>query len=100
MSSPPPPRLSWRSRVEHRSVPLIERLNDLPRAIPFVVILALFIGAAAMGPLGWVPLAVVAVFVAWLLFLTWPRLTAPERALRGTVLLMVVVAAIVRGSSG
>ena len=45
---------------------------------------------------GWVPLVLVAALIAWFLFLTWPRLSLPERLMRSTVLLMVIAAAIVR----
>ena len=49
-----------------------------------------------MPAFGWVPLVLVAALIAWFLFLTWPRLSLPERLMRSTVLLMVIAAAIVR----
>ena len=90
------PQLSLRSRIEHSSVPIVDRINALPRAVPFVVVLVVMVSAVVLGRWGAISIAVVAVFVAWLLFLTWPRLTAPEKMLRLAVLAIVAVAAVVR----
>jgi hypothetical protein len=85
-----------RSRVEHASVPVVEKINAIPRAVTFLAILAMFVAAALLKSWGWVPLVLIAVLVGWFLFLTWPRLSLPERLMRVAVLLMVVTAALVR----
>ncbi len=77
-------------------MPVIEALNRLPRIAHFFIVLALFGAAFLLGPWGWVPLALITVFVAWLLFLTWPHLTPPERALRVAALVICVVMTFVR----
>lgn len=85
-----------RSRLEHASVPVAERLNALPRLVLPLVVLALFVVSVLVPAFGWVPLVLVAALIAWFLFLTWPRLSLPERLMRSTVLLLVIAAAIVR----
>lgn len=90
------PNLPLRSRVEHASVPIVERMNALPRAVPFVAVIVLFVLAIVLGRWGWVPLLPVGAFVGWLMFLTWPRLTTAEKMMRGTVLVMVLAAMVVR----
>ena len=97
-----PPPVPWAvgavafPRLEHASVPVAERLNALPRLVLPLVVLALFVVSVLVPAFGWVPLVLVAALIAWFLFLTWPRLSLPERLMRSTVLLMVIAAAIVR----
>lgn len=88
--------LPFRSRVEHTSHPLIERMNGLPRWVPFVAIIGLFVVAGVWPAYAWIPLGLIAVFIAWLLYLTWPRLTMPERLLRIAVLFFVVAVTVAR----
>lgn len=90
------PHLPLRSRIEHASVPIVERMNAIPRALLFIAVVLLFVLSIVLGRWGWVPLAVVAVFIGWLMFLTWPRLRTPEKMVRGAVLVMVVAAMLVR----
>jgi len=89
--------MSFRSRVEHASYPLLERLNALPRAIgivAFVVVLA--VGILAPRPWGGIAFLLVSLFVGWLLYLTWQRLTLPERLLRTAVLALTLAVALVK----
>ncbi|GAA2746254.1 hypothetical protein GCM10009868_31010 [Terrabacter aerolatus] len=89
--------LSFRSRLEHASVPWVERLNAVPRPVALVVLLAL-LAAGILAPRPWAGVAflVVAAFVGWLLFLTWQRLTMPERLMRTAVLALAMAVAVVR----
>ena len=80
-----------RAAIETVSQPLLLRIAALPRAVPFVVLLALLvIGVFVGGVVGVVCTALVALFVAWLMYLSWPRLTGVERLGRAAVLLIAV----------
>ncbi|HET7399142.1 MAG TPA: DUF6703 family protein [Intrasporangium sp.] len=89
--------LSFRSRVEHASVPLVERMHRVPRALA-VGVLVVIVGAGVLAPSPWggVALLLLGAFLGWLLFLTWQRLALPERLLRIAVLLLTLSVAIVR----
>jgi hypothetical protein len=88
--------LSFRSRVEHRSAPAVERLNALPRVVPFLGLLALMVPGIFLPRVGFLATGAVGLFVCWLLFLTWPRLTPPEKLLRLAVLLLVTALTVVQ----
>ncbi len=84
-----------RLSIERASLPLITRISKLPRAVPFLVLLALLVaGVLKGGPLGFVLMGLAAVFVAWILYLSWPRLTGTERIMRSAVLLLAAAMAI------
>jgi hypothetical protein len=86
-----------RSRIDHASLPLMTTLSKLPRALPFLVLLALLVGGVIIsGRIGFVLMAVAALFVGWILYLSWPRLNGTERIMRSAVLLLAVVMAIVQ----
>lgn len=88
--------LSLRSRIEHASYPLMERVNALPRAVVLVVLIGvLAVGVLAPVPWSGVAFLLVSLFVGWLLYLTWPRLTLPERLLRFAVLALAAAVAVV-----
>lgn len=88
--------LSFRSRVEHASAPWVERMNAVPRAVALgLLVLLLAVGILAPSPWSGIAFLVVTAFVAWLLFLTWERLTLPERLLRVAVLVLALAVAIV-----
>ncbi|WP_347354470.1 DUF6703 family protein [Intrasporangium sp.] len=89
--------LSFRSRLEHASVPWVGRVNRLPRPVPLLVLVGLLaVGAFAPVPWGGIAFLAIALFVGWLLFLTWQRLKQPERLMRLSVLVLVVAVAIVK----
>jgi len=84
-----------RPSVERASLPLMTRLSSLPRLVPFLVLLALLVaGVVISGPVGFVLMGLAAVFVAWILYLSWPRLTSSERIMRSAVLLLAVAMAL------
>jgi hypothetical protein len=89
--------LSFRSRVEHASAPWVERMHAVPRPVAIGVLVVL-LAAGILAPRPWAGIAflVVAAFVGWLLFLTWQRLTTPERLLRTAVLVLALAVAVVR----
>lgn len=89
--------LSFRSRVEHASAPLVERVNGAPRGVLIgVLVVLLLIGAFAPSPWAGFAFLLVTAFVGWLLFLTWQRLTRPERLMRLAVLALAAAVTIVR----
>jgi hypothetical protein len=74
----------------------MERVNALPRAVAFIVLgLVLVVGVAAPAPWSGIAFLLVSIFVGWLLYLTWPRLTLPERLMRVAVLVLALGVAIV-----
>jgi prepilin signal peptidase PulO-like enzyme (type II secretory pathway) len=89
--------LSFRSRVEHASYPLLERLNRVPRPVAVaVLVVLLLVGLFAPRPWGGIAFLAVAAVLAWFLYLTWQRLTLPERLMRLAVLLLTTAVAVVR----
>jgi hypothetical protein len=58
--------------------------------VPFVVVLALMVAGALVPGWGWVLLALVTVFLAWLLVIGWPRLTSQERLMRLAVVALAL----------
>jgi hypothetical protein len=86
-----------RSRINDASLPLMTRLSQLPKLVPFAILLTLLVaGVLIGGPVGFVLMALAAVFVGWVLYLSWPRLSSSERTMRSAVLLLAVAMAIVR----
>ena len=86
-----------RPTIERASLPLITRLSSLPKAVPFLILLALLVaGVFISGKVGFVLMAVAATFVGWILYLSWPRLSGTERIMRLAVLLLAVALAVVQ----
>ena len=81
---------SLRERVTDASLPLVDTLNRLPRAVPFLAVLGLMVAGIFVPGWGWVFLAVVVAFLAWTLYLAWPALDSGARAGRVAVLLIAV----------
>lgn len=99
-TSPPRPSSrpsALRAAVERVSHDPLVRLTRLPRALPFVVLLALLVaGIFVGGVVGAVLIGLVALFVAWLMYLGWPRLTGVERLGRLAVLAIAVALCVVQ----
>jgi len=71
---------SARRSVEQRSAVLLVYLRHLPRWVPMIVLAALLVtGLAVHGPVGAAALCLVAAFLAWLGYLSWPRLAGAGR---------------------
>jgi len=86
-----------RHRIDHASLPLMTKLSRLPRLVPFLILLALLVaGVLIGGQSGFVLMGVAAIFVAWVLYLSWPRLSGSERIMRLAVLLLAVAMAVVQ----
>ena len=86
-----------RPSIERASLPLITRLSQLPRAVPFLIMLALLVaGVMIAGPVGFLLMGLAATFVGWILYLSWPRLSGSERIMRLAVFLLAVALAVVQ----
>ncbi|MGL5864103.1 MAG: DUF6703 family protein [Phycicoccus sp.] len=81
---------SLRDSLERASLPALSRLSRLPRAVPFLAVLALVVAGLLVPVWGWVLLAVVSAVLLWILVLAWPRLTLVERMMRLAVIAMIV----------
>ena len=88
--------LPFRSRVEHAAYPVLDRLERLPRAVPFLTVLLLIVLGIFVPRWGFLATALVALAVAFLVYYTWPRLTLPERLMRLAVLVLITAVAIVQ----
>jgi hypothetical protein len=78
-----------RTTIERASLPALTRLSALPRAVPFVVMLALIVaGLWVQGVVGFGLIMLGVLFLGWLLYLAWPRLGPSERLMRFTVILL------------
>jgi len=86
-----------RRRIDHASLPLVTRLSRLPKPVPFLILLALLVaGVLISGQVGFVLMGLAAIFVAWVLYLSWPRLSGSERIMRLAVLMLAVAMAAVQ----
>ncbi len=92
---------TFRDAVERRSIIMLTYLNTLPRVIPFaLVMLLLLAGLLSTGILAFVALAIVAVFLGWLLYIGWPLMLPSARLLRLLATLLVTGAAVQRLFAG
>jgi hypothetical protein len=86
-----------RQRIDHASLPLMTRLSRLPRLLPSVILLVLLVvGVLISGLLGFLVMGLAALFVAWILYLSWPILSRSERIMRVAVLLLAAAMALVQ----
>lgn len=87
---------SLRESFERVSLPAVRFLSGLPRIVPFLGVLALMVAGILVPGWGWALLALVVLFLLWLLALSWPRLTATERLMRIAAVALVVAILVVR----
>jgi hypothetical protein len=90
--------LPFRSRVEHAAYPVLDRLERLPRFLPFLGVLALIVIGIFVPRWGFLATAQVAIVVAFLVYYTWPRLTLPERLMRCAVLALITAVTVVQAA--
>ena len=87
---------TFRQSVEQASLPLIRAISGRPRWLVFLATLALMLAGVLVPEWGWVFFLVVAAFLGWILYLSWPRLTPVERLMRSAVLVLVGALTVVR----
>ncbi|PRY63727.1 hypothetical protein BCF74_101126 [Knoellia remsis] len=80
----------FRESLENASAPALRSMSGLPRAVPFLLVLGLMVAGILIPGWGWVLVALVTLFLLWLLLLGWPRLTTPERLMRIAVVAMAL----------
>ena len=85
-----------RESIEQASLPAITALARLPRLVPFLGVLLLMVAGIAVTGWGWIFLALVTAFLAWLLYLGWPRISASERLMRVAATILVAGITVVR----
>jgi hypothetical protein len=85
-------------------MPLLVTLNRLPRWIIVVLMGSLlFLGLIQTGDLAWLGgifLAIVALFLGWLLVLAWPVLPVQARLIRAVVVAAATGVAILKFTGG
>ncbi|NLJ54739.1 MAG: hypothetical protein GX344_11505 [Intrasporangiaceae bacterium] len=89
---------NMRESIEQASLPAIKAMSAWPKWMPFILILGLMVAGVLIPTYGWILIALVAVFLTWLLYLSWPRLTGAERLMRFAVIAIVIVAAVTRAN--
>lgn len=87
-----------RGAVERRSAVSLLWLHQLPGWVTPLVLGLLFVAGllVPVGPLGAVCLVVVALFIGWLAYLTWPSLSRQQKAPRVLMVAVVLVLATAR----
>lgn len=86
-----------RRAVERRSAVPLVWLHRAPRWLSPVLLGVLFVaGLLTPGLVGGLCLLPVALFLAWLAYLTWPSLDARQRAPRALVIVVIGVLAVAR----
>jgi hypothetical protein len=86
-----------RDRVNVRSYTVLRRLHALPRwVVPLATAVLVFVGLYSGALIGGLCLLVVAGFLGWLVYLSWPRLGRGARLVRLLVLGLVVGSALAR----
>ena len=84
--------MTFRKQVERVSAPLLVRLTRMPKfVLPVALIVLLFSGFYNNGVLGGLFLAVVDVFIGWLIYLSWPVDTGKKRVIRVLILLVLIL---------
>lgn len=93
---------SGRESLERFSYPLLVRMRQIPRWIMVILpAVLLFAGLVMPNNLAWLGgllLALVGVFLAWLLLLSWPILSMNSRLLRLIVIIAVFGIAFIKAA--
>jgi hypothetical protein len=84
-----------RGTVERRSYPLLARLARMPKVAPALLLLGVTMaGLLLEPPLGTACLLLVALFVGWLTYLSWPATRGSARLLRLVLLALIAAGAL------
>jgi hypothetical protein len=88
--------VSSKSTIQRQSAVFLAYVHQLPRWVPLILLPALLIaGMAIPGPLGAMPLILLA-FVVWFLFMATPPRNASHRVIRFAVPLVLVAVAVAK----
>lgn len=98
--APVTPATGARRTLEVKTGPLLVMIHSMPRwVLPVTLAAALFFGLLLDGSWAWlgaILLGIIAVFLAWLLALSWPLLSASSRVIRVVVVFAVAGLAILK----
>ncbi len=98
-SASTPPASPVRERVSELSRRPLVRLSQLPAlAVPTAMLVLMLVGLMAPLYVALPALVVIAGFVSWLAYLSWPALDARGRTIRVVLLAAVLVTAVGRVS--
>lgn len=89
---------SLRESFERASLPALTAISSVPRFVPFLAILGMVVAGLFIPGWGWVLIAVVTAFLAWIGALAWPRLSMPERLMRVAVVVMMAAITITQAA--
>lgn len=93
----PQTRRTTRGRFEALSARPLVLMSRLPRwLVPVMLAILLVAGLAISGPLGAILLAVLALFLGWLVFVSWPVLPATTRVIRLVVVVGILGVAVLQ----
>ena len=87
-----------RESIEQASLPVVKAISSWPKWLPFLLILGLMVAGVFIPRVGWILIALVGVFLTWLLYLAWPRLSSVDKLMRFAVIAIVIVAAVTRAN--
>ena len=91
------PSSAPRTALGERSRQALLVLSRLPRlVIPVVVLVLMLIGVSGPLPFALPAFAIIALFVAWLAYLSWPVLDTRGRVTRCLMLVIVIGSAVAR----
>lgn len=97
----PAPAPTLRASVERATRPLLVRLYAMPRPlVPLLTVVLIAVGVLAPTAIGVAALTLVALFVGWIAYLSWPAVTAGGRLIRVLMLVLVVLLAVARVRAG
>ena len=71
-------------------------LARVPRPVPILAVLGLLLVGMFVPTYGFIATGVVAAFLAWILMLSWPRLTGVEKLMRIAVIVFITAIAIIQ----
>lgn len=95
-SDTPRPEPVATNAFERASLPVTKFLAGLPPFVPVAAVFALVLLGGFLGPWGAIPLALVVLFLCWMLALSWPRLRGSERLMRIAVVALVIGLTIIK----
>lgn len=92
-------RRTARGRLEALSARPLIVMNGLPRwLMPVILAILLVAGLVISGPIGAALLGVLGLFLAWLVFLSWPALPATTRIIRIVIVAGILAVAVLQAT--
>lgn len=70
-------------------------VSALPPAVPVIFVFGLVL-VGGLAPWGWALIALATLILVWVLVMSWPQLTPPEKLLRLAVIALLAAVTVVR----